>query len=71
MAVNVVTAATGYFGHDRLEAAVLDLDRLAAVSAHDVVVMLLRLAGHVRMLPVGEIQALECAELGEKVQVPE
>ncbi len=33
--------------------------------------MLLRLAGHVRVLPVGQIQAFERAKLGEEVEVPE
>ncbi len=71
MRVDGIAAAAGDIGHDRLKAAVRHLDLFAATPAHDVVVMLFGLTGHVSVVAVGEIEAFERSELGEKVQVPE
>ena len=72
MRVDCVAAPACDFGHDRLKAAVLHLYRLAAAPAYDVVVMLLLgLAGNIRVLPARKIKAFERAEFGEEIKVPE
>ena len=55
---------------EQLRAAFAPAGRLHPLP-DDVVVMLLRLTGHVRVITAGEIQALERAELGEEVEVAE
>jgi hypothetical protein len=54
-----------------LKAAVFDLDRPAAALADDVVVMLFRLACDVSVLACRQVQALQCAQFGEELQVSE
>ena len=49
MRIDLVPAASGDVRYDCLKTAVLNLDRAAAVSADDVVVMLLGLTGDVRV----------------------
>lgn len=69
--VNQVSAATGDLADDRLKAGVLDLDGSAAGAADDVVVVLLRLARHIRVLPRRQVESLERAKLGEQLEVAE
>lgn len=66
--VDDVSALARDLADDRLKTAVLHLDRPAAGTADDVVVVLLWLACHVGVLARGQIESLKRAELGEQVE---
>ncbi len=69
--VDQVAAVPRDFCDYLLEAAVRHLSRLAAAATDDVVVVMLRLAGDVRVLARWKVEAFESPELGEKVEVAE
>ncbi|MEP7379171.1 MAG: hypothetical protein ABI725_06355 [Chloroflexota bacterium] len=71
MAFDLEAAAAGDFTHYRLKAGVRHLDRLAAASTDDVVVVFARRAGNVGVFARGQVDALQGAPRREQVERPE
>jgi hypothetical protein len=67
MGVDPVTRPASDLLGDACHSAVLDVGRVSAARADDVMVVA-RFAGHVRVVPVGQLQALDDAQLHEEIE---
>ena len=70
MAVDAVAGLALHLHQDCLDTGVFDFGLAAAHRAHDVVVMH-RLARHICVLAIGQVEPFEEPQLGEQVERPE